>query len=279
MICKCGCGKLVRSGNSFILGHNRRRHPIPIENHHLCECGCGKLIDSNCRFVKGHSTSKVFKREVVYHLCECGCGKETTRDRRYRTGHNPSWNKGTKGLQASWNKGEKCPQISKSKMNHSVSEESKIKMSRSHVGKILLEEQKRKIGVKSRATWQRKTPEEQKIWIQSIMAGSKKSPNKLELELLNTLNEMFPGEYKFVGDGQVIIDGKVPDFININGQKKIIELFGDYWHRDEDPEDRAKIFRPFGYETLVIWEHELKDIEKVKFRINGFHNGTSVGVG
>ncbi len=97
-------------------------------------------------------------------------------------------------------------------------------------------------------------------------------PNKPEMELNSLLQDIYPNEWKYVGDGQVIIDGKCPDFININGKKQIIELFGDYWHKGKKPEDRVKIFKPYGYETMVIWEKELNDIEGTKSRIHEFHN-------
>jgi hypothetical protein len=92
-------------------------------------------------------------------------------------------------------------------------------------------------------------------------------PNKPETILLNLLEQIYPGEWKFVGDGKVIIAGKCPDFINVNGQKRIIELFGDYWHRNDNPEDRVNVFKPYGYETLIIWEKELKDMGLVKKKI------------
>jgi len=47
-----------------------------------------------------------------------------------------------------------------------------------------------------------------------------------------------------------------------------IELFGNYWHKAEEAEERKKIFAEYGFETLIIWENELKNeeaiIEKVK---------------
>lgn len=97
------------------------------------------------------------------------------------------------------------------------------------------------------------------------------SMNKQEERMGRLLESLFPCEWKFVGNGEVIIAGKCPDFININGQKKIIELYGDYWHKGDNPQDRIGLFSPYGYDTLVIWEKELKDIERVKFRINKFH--------
>jgi very-short-patch-repair endonuclease len=105
----------------------------------------------------------------------------------------------------------------------------------------------------------------------SIFKGQRVTPNKLEILLGDMLDSMYPNHWKFVGDGQVIINGKCPDFININGQKKIIELFGDYWHKDQDPQDRKDIFKPFGYKTLVIWESELKKRKSlVKCKIHRF---------
>lgn len=108
--------------------------------------------------------------------------------------------------------------------------------------------------------------------IRATLKASHKKPNKIEIQLQFLLDKILPGEYKFVGDGTVVIGGKCPDFINTNGQKKIIELFGDYWHKDENPEDRISYLKQFGYDTLVIWEHEFHDeIEKVIERILEFH--------
>jgi very-short-patch-repair endonuclease len=104
-------------------------------------------------------------------------------------------------------------------------------------------------------------------------------PNVPEMSLLGLLEELYPGEWKFTGDFSFVINGKNPDFVNCNGQKKVIELFGDYWHRGEDPKDRAAIFAPFGYSTLVIWERELKDMEKVAKRIHKFVKEKTANVG
>ncbi|RLF26316.1 MAG: hypothetical protein DRN05_07220 [Thermoplasmata archaeon] len=101
--------------------------------------------------------------------------------------------------------------------------------------------------------------------------GRQVHPNKLERFLSELLQELFPNEYKFVGDGTVIIGGKLPDFINVNGQKKIIEFFGNYYHKREDEEIRIAYFRRYGYKTLVIWEEELNDLPKLKNKLFRFH--------
>jgi len=92
-------------------------------------------------------------------------------------------------------------------------------------------------------------------------------PNKAELALQGILDDCFPNDWRYTGDGSLIIGGKCPDFSNINGRKVLIELFGDYWHRNEDPQDKINYYKKYGYDCLVIWEHELKDEEALKQKI------------
>ncbi len=42
--------------------------------------------------------------------------------------------------------------------------------------------------------------------------------------------EKFDLPYKYVGDGELEISGLFPDFVHERGEKKIIEVFGRYWH-------------------------------------------------
>jgi G:T-mismatch repair DNA endonuclease (very short patch repair protein) len=64
-----------------------------------------------------------------------------------------------------------------------------------------------------------------------------------------------------------------PDFLSKN-PKHIIEVFGDYWHRRKDMMARDKkrftTYASLGYKTLVIWEHELKEPQKVADKIGRF---------
>ena len=106
-----------------------------------------------------------------------------------------------------------------------------------------------------------------KTWLDSLHI----KPNKLERYFDDILQRKFPSQWKYVGDGQLIIGGKWPDFANINGRKQLIELYGDYWHKGENPQEKIEHFRAFGYETLVIWEHELNDLseEQIVSKIKG----------
>ena len=106
------------------------------------------------------------------------------------------------------------------------------------------------------------------------------SPNRCEKSLNKLLNKLLPKQYRFVGNGKVIIDGFNPDFIGRNGQKKIIELYGDYWHnlkswRERDKR-RIKAYTRYGYKTLIIWEHELKDLDKLRIRVKKFSGKSDI---
>ncbi len=101
-------------------------------------------------------------------------------------------------------------------------------------------------------------------------------PNKPESTVMNLLNELYPSEWKYTGDGDVILGGQNPDFMNINGEKKIVELFGDYWHTvrarayKDTESGKTALYKSYGYDTLIIWEKELKDTEKVKGKLKVF---------
>lgn len=105
-------------------------------------------------------------------------------------------------------------------------------------------------------------------------------PNNPEKQIINLLNTLFPDEYKYTGDFSFWIEGKNPDFTNTNGKKKIIELFGNYWHSEKvtgqntEFHCREKIdhYKKNGYDALIIWESELKGISKLKEKIINFHN-------
>jgi len=104
----------------------------------------------------------------------------------------------------------------------------------------------------------------------------KKSPNKSEKLLYKLLQYILPKEYKFVGNGNLIIGSFCPDFVNINGQKKIIEMYGDYWHnlpkQKKSHKRRIKTYKKYGYKTLIIWEKELKQFKKLGNKIKRFNS-------
>jgi len=104
----------------------------------------------------------------------------------------------------------------------------------------------------------------------NLIAMGSGRPNGAEQVLLNLLNQYFPNEWKYVGDYQVWFGKKNPDFINVNGKKKLIELFGRIHHKKEEEIPRIEHFKQFGFDTLVIWADELRNKESLKEKLINF---------
>jgi len=113
---------------------------------------------------------------------------------------------------------------------------------------------------------------------QRCLEGGKKGwencltlPNKPELKMKRFLDHLYPDEYKYVGDGKKWIGRMNPDFISTNGVKQVIEVYGDYWHRGENPILREWEFEKYGYSCLVIWEGEINKRNEWKGKVREFH--------
>lgn len=144
-------------------------------------------------------------------------------------------------------------------------------------GKVIykkLKKYKLKIRNKSEALKLRWKNDRDKI-VRVLLEGLQIKPNKPEKVLSSLLNQILPKKYKYVGSGYTIIAGFCPDFIDFKN-KLIIELFGDYWHNRKDAKARDKLrlktYSKYGYQTLVIWQHELKNLLKIKSKIMDFNN-------
>lgn len=115
--------------------------------------------------------------------------------------------------------------------------------------------------VRMKARWQ--DPAYREKTIAALMKALHIKPNHIELALQDVLDRHFPNTWKYVGDGQLIIGGKCPDFVNINGKKEVIELFGTYWHDLFDVARKKEHFAQYGFRVAIIWEDELKDEERL----------------
>ncbi len=232
--CKCGCGRITKKGNVFVNGHNWRGEHRSFTEEHKKKIAIALTGKSIPEAVKQKMRGRKHTEEELNNL-------------RGRT-HTDEWKRNRKEGIAKW---FSDPQNKQKHMQACNTPESIMKRRESALRSWKTDEFVRK----------------------QIKASNRCKINKAEKTLLGILDSFYPGEWKFVGDGTVIINGHCPDFINVNGQKKIIEHFGDYWHRGENSDDRGTIFAPFGYETLVIWERELKDMAAVESKIRLFHEG------
>jgi very-short-patch-repair endonuclease len=101
----------------------------------------------------------------------------------------------------------------------------------------------------------------------AAMQRGRDKPNKPEEKLGRLLHKLFPGEFRLNVKQGMVIGGKVPDFVNVNGHKVLVELFGTYWHGPKRTgqsnqmaeRSRKTLFKKWGFDTVVVWEHELKN--------------------
>ena len=145
-------------------------------------------------------------------------------------------------------------------------------------GKHQSEEAKIKIGIKSKEKF--KDPS---VLEKFRFKGGNKTKNKMEEKISILLVNLNINSFEFVGNYSLFINGKSPDFID-KERKLIIEFFGDYWHGEqfrkdtykdfksnkEHEEDRVNHFKNEGYNCLIIWESEFKNIKQLEDKIVGF---------
>jgi len=109
-------------------------------------------------------------------------------------------------------------------------------------------------------------------FVREMMSRLNIKPNKAEFLLDSWLQEVSPSEWKYVGAGDFILGGKNPDWLNINGHKALIELFGEPWHPESDEPETIEHYSQFGFKTLVIWYKALKNKDLVLEKIRNFES-------
>jgi hypothetical protein len=179
--------------------------------------------------------------------------------------------------------------------NYVMSEEQRAKLCIARRKRVITEETRRKLGNTTRghkyALGHRHSPEtiehlrqvHKKQWenpeyrdkvVKNTYKSLNVKPNKPETKLIDILNEIEPNAWDYTGNGKIVIGGKIPDFCH-KDNIKIIEYFGEYWHRqrarcyEETEKGRIEHFAKYGRKTLIIWEDEFKNrlqvsIDKIK---------------
>ena len=283
--CQCGCNKEIKLRKhhnyigvpEYIHGHNRKgKNQSEYQKKVASEIHSG-----NTYFKDKHHTNESKKKMSLWHKNK-KCSKETKEKiSKSKKGTMP-WNACLKGCYSDTvikEKKERLKGIGFFKDKHHTNE-SKKKMSESQKGKVAwnkglkysIEKSTKNYSDASKKRWENSGYRDKVV--KNIILGNLIKPNKPELYLQSLLNELYPKDWEYVGDGKVVLNGFCPDFININGKKQIIELFGDYWHSRKDAIGRNKYriecYRRLGYATLVVWEKELKDINTVKEKISNW---------
>jgi G:T-mismatch repair DNA endonuclease (very short patch repair protein) len=262
----------------------------------LCECGCGNYATPGHGCIKGHTSLATRKK-----ISESKLGKKRSQEtiEKVRASLKLLWqdpNFRKKQMSTGFNRcgqhmsKEARKKIAKASKGRIQSEESKRKISKANKGRHSpykgiprTEETKRKIGktnsIRMKAYW--RNPETRERALETFLKSCNIRPTRPEKRLKRLLYQLFPKEYKYTGDGDVWIGGRNPDFMNVNGQKKVIEMFGEFWHskyktglpKKEHRKWRQKHFAKYGYKCCVVWEHELNNISKLRTKLKEFHNG------
>lgn len=116
-----------------------------------------------------------------------------------------------------------------------------------------------------------------------LAKGNTHKQTKHEKVMESILNEYFPNQWEYTGNRTVKIGRKYPDFTHNNGSNLLIECFGDYWHGtkrgdklryDQTVKGRIELFAKYGYQTLILWEHEILKSPRVEIadRVRQFMN-------
>ena len=280
--CKCGCGgRVTNPNNEYINGHNKS-----FQDKHHTEESKQKNRESNLgkpsAFKGKHHTDEAKQKIRETHL-----GKKHTEGHNQKIGKSVTGEKN--GMYGKYHSIETKQKLSSNHAN--VSGESNPMYGRTGVdapmygmtgekapmygkeawckGKTKDDNETLKIiSEKQLKNWQ--DPKFIKMMVDSWYRSGQTRPEK---EIDSIVQLLIPKEYKFNGNFElgITIGGKIPDFVNINGKKKAIDVFGDWCHRNDDPQIRIDLFKKYGWDLLVIWEHELKDRDAVIQKIVKFH--------
>jgi len=209
-------------------------------------CKCGKLIINTAKMCR----NCFGKSEIGKHyssLTEIKKGEHLSIKTQIKKKQHLSLNTEFKKGNIPWNKNQSWDRETRKKMSNARKDKKFPKTSKTM--KLL---------------W--KNQEYRDNQIKLISKGWAKVPNKPEKNMSIILNKIYPNQYKYVGNRKLFLDGLCPDFVNLK-DKKIIELYGDYWHKRVEhiirDKRRIKTYKKYGYKTLIIWEHELKNLDKL----------------
>lgn len=151
------------------------------------------------------------------------------------------------------------------------SKETRERMRIAQTGKKLSREWKKNIGKASKKLWKNKIYRDKVVM--GALKGLQLKPNRPEKIVTAILKALKLKKFRYVGDGQVVLGGFNPDFID-KQSKKIVEVYGDYWHNlpsyKERDTRRKKVYKNLGHKLLIVWEHELKSISTVTEKILKF---------
>lgn len=84
---------------------------------------------------------------------------------------------------------------------------------------------------------------------------------KPEIKMMEVLDNSFPNEWRYTGNHSfwITLGGgrhKNPDFIHKH-RKVAIEVFGRFWHKQEEEKYLIEKYKEKGWKCIVVWEDEV----------------------
>lgn len=204
---------------------------ILTEEERFCKCGCGREIEIKLyhkyygipNYIQGHNMVEETKRKISNTLKE-----------KFRKGEKIVW---TQGKQ--------------------LSERHKKNISLGRRGKYHSKKTKKLMSIlaqgKNNSFYGKHHTEES---IKKMLKGLMKRPTSFERKIIDLCSKNnLP--FKYVGNGEVLIGYKNPDFIETNGRKLLIEVYNNFHHQNDYENKRREHFKKYGYDTIFIGEEEV----------------------
>jgi len=100
--------------------------------------------------------------------------------------------------------------------------------------------------------------------LKNVFKGLSLRPTSLEKRFQEIVDK-YNLPYKYVGDGEFILGGKCPDFINTNNEKIAIEVFVPIFKKwsfgtvKSWKRERSKLFKSFGWKIIYFEDKEVND--------------------
>lgn len=112
------------------------------------------------------------------------------------------------------------------------------------------------------------------VYLNNLRAVQKRRPTSIEIKFMQICQE-HDLPFKYVGDGAFWIKDLNPDFVNVEN-KMVVEILGEYWHTEEETENRVNKLASYGYKALMIWGKELDDEAAVVEKVGRWTSANSI---
>jgi hypothetical protein len=221
----------------------------------LCCKNCNKEITKGSKLGYCRSCAGKFKKPHNNKTCQCGNCKAIR-------GETKGINSPTYGKH--WKLSAETIEKQRKSINSGKFKKGQIAWNKD---KKLTKEQKKKISLIVKKLWKNKEYRSKMLEISNRPDVMRKKlmrhpVSHYEERIINFIKK-YSLPYKFVGNGEIWIGNANPDFININGEKKVIEIYGkfqkirNYGSILKYQKNRIKKYNKFGFKVAFLNNDDL----------------------